>query len=75
MYHTDQSGTGHKARKTNATSDTFSKRRFLTINYRILVRSAIFQIRHDENSKKKNNFSQKQKKMLLFSQFCSDEAG
>ena len=51
MYRTDQSGTGHKARKTKiyATSDTFSERRFLTINYRISVKSAIFQTSHDKN--------------------------
>ena len=57
----DQSGTGHKARKNKiyATSDTFSKRRFLTINYRISVESAIFQTRHDKNFKKTNCFQQK----------------
>ena len=51
MYRTDQSGTGHKARETKiyATSDTFSKHRFLSINYRISVKSAIFQTRHDKD--------------------------
>ena len=70
MYRTDHSGTGHKARKTKICdrSDTFSKRRFLTINYRISVKSAIFQTRHDKNFKKEM-FFQKQNKMPLFSQF------
>ena len=51
LINLDESGTGHNARKTKiyATSDTFSKRRFLTINYRMSVKSAIFQTRHDTN--------------------------